>query len=79
MAWITLEEARGMLKDWLEAERVVMTGQSYKIGSQSLTRADLSMIAERIKFWRAEVEKLEDEEITGRRGCKVFRAVPRDF
>ena len=76
MSWITVEEARDMLQSWLEAERAVTTGKSYRIGSQSLTRADVSEIAARIKYWRAEVEKLE----SGRgAGARVMRAVPRDF
>lgn len=75
MAWITVDEARENLRMWLEAERAVATGQSYKIGSRSLTRANLSDITERIRFWRNELEKLEN----GRTGARVFRAVPRDY
>lgn len=72
----TKEEARNMLTLWIEAEKAVATGQSYKIGTRSLTRADLSDIADRIKFWRSELEALED----GRgRGMRVFSAVPRDL
>ena len=74
MSW-TLQEARQNLMIWLEAEQTVATGQSYKIGSRSLTRASLSDIAERIRFWRSEVERLE----SGRKpGMRVMRAVPRD-
>ena len=75
MSWITLEEAEENLRIWLEAERAVATGQSYKIGSRSLTRADLSDITQRIAFWRNEVEKLK----SGRTGSRVMRAVPRDL
>lgn len=75
MSW-TLEEARGMLATWLEAERAVATGQEYSIGTRRLKRADLSMIADRIKFWRDEVAALEGGRKGGRR---VFRAVPRDL
>ena len=75
MSW-TLEEAQGMLATWLEAERAVATGQEYSIGTRRLKRADLSEIAERIKFWRDEVAKLESGRKGGRR---VFRAVPRDL
>lgn len=75
MSW-TLEDARVMLATWLEAERAVATGQEYSIGTRRLKRADLSMIADRIKFWRGEVAKLE----SGRKGgCRVMRAVPRDL
>ena len=75
MAWITKEEAQENLRMWLDAEKAVSTGQSYKIGTRSLTRVNLSEIASRIKFWRNELEKLEN----GTRGARVFRGVPRDL
>lgn len=75
MPWITIEEARDNLTMWLDAERAISTGQSYKIGTRSLSRADLSMVASRIAFWRNEIEKLENSQ----RGLRVERAVPRDF
>lgn len=75
MPWITIEEARENLTMWLDVERAISTGQSYKIGTRSLSRADLSMVASRIAFWRNEIEKLE----SGQRGLRVVRAVPRDF
>lgn len=75
MAATRLEEAKEMYQLWIDAEKAVTTGQSYKIGTRSLTRANLSEIAERVKFWRNEVDKLE----SGRRGIKVIRAVPMDF
>lgn len=74
-AW-TLQDAQRHLDLWLEADAAVATGQSYKIGTRSLTRADVSEVAERIKFWRKEVSRLEG----GRRGgARVLRAVPRDL
>lgn len=75
MSGITLSDAQEMLDLWVEAERAVTTGQSYKIGSRSLTRADVSEIAKRINFWRDEVDRLENG---GGRGARVLRAVPRD-
>lgn len=75
MGWVTIDEARENLKIWLEAERAVATGQSYKIGTRSLTRANLDQIADRIAFWRGEIDKLE----SGRTGARVMRAVPRDL
>lgn len=76
MSWIAIEEAREHLKTWLDAEKAVATGQSYKIGTRSLTRANLSDIADRIKFWRNEVAKLESGANGG--GARVWRGVPRD-
>ena len=74
MSWVTLEEARENLKMWLDAEKAVATGQSYKIGTRSLNRASLSDITERIRFWRSEIERLE----AGKQGAKVMRAIPLD-
>lgn len=50
-----LEIARKHLEAWLAAELEVTTHQSYTIGSRSLTKADLSEIGERIKYWTNEV------------------------
>lgn len=75
MSVITKEMAREMLQLWLDAERAVTTGKSYTIGTRSLTRANISEIAERIKYWRNELAKLE----SGRRGIRVVRVIPRDF
>ena len=52
MPWITVDEARANLKMWLDAERAVASGQSYRIGTRQLNRASLSDIAARIKYWR---------------------------
>lgn len=73
-AW-TLKEARAQLAMWLEADAAVATSQSYRIGTRQLTRADAQAILSRIKFWRAEVERLE----RCGRGARVLRAVPRDL
>ena len=76
MASWTLEVARTHLNAYLEADLALATGKSYKIGSRNLTRADLSGIKERIKFWSNEVERLE----TGRKkGIRAYRAVIRDL
>lgn len=74
MFW-TLPEAKEMLQTWIEAEKAVATGQSYKIGTRSLQRANLSEIRKQIQFWRNEIAKIE----SGRKGVRVMRAVPRDL
>lgn len=76
MSWITIEEARNNLQMWLEAEKAVSTGQSYKIGTHSLTRASLTDIAKRIEYWRNEVAKLESGS---KARMKSFRVTPMDF
>ena len=75
MSWISIDEARTTLQMWLDAERAVATGQSYKIGTRSLTRANLADIRESIQFWRREIARLEAKHT----GASVFRAVPRDL
>lgn len=75
MEWISIEEARSTLKMWIDAERAVATGQSYKIGTRSLTRANLADIRESIQFWRREIARLEAKHT----GARVFRGVPRDL
>jgi hypothetical protein len=75
MLW-TLEEAKTHLRSWLDAELAVSTGQRYRIGTRELTRANLSEIKERIRFWSNEVTRLEK----GRKaGARVLRVVPRDL
>ncbi|WZL14726.1 head-tail adaptor [Vibrio phage vB_VpaM_XM1] len=75
MSW-TLQEAQQMLQTWIDAEKAVATGQSYKIGSRSLQRVNLSEIRKQINFWRNEIDRIKN----GRgRGARVMRAVPRDL
>lgn len=74
-SWITLEEARANLKMWLEAEKQVALGQSYRIGTRQLNRASLSDIAKRIDYWRNQVAALESGNSGGMR---FYRVAPRD-
>ncbi|MCZ8520137.1 MULTISPECIES: DUF6148 family protein [Paenibacillus] len=75
MAW-TLETAQTHLNAWLEAELAVSAGQSYRIGTRQLERANLAEIREQLYFWRREVEQLQ----SGRKGgARVRRIVPRDL
>ncbi len=76
-AW-TLETAKKHLEAWLKAELAVSTGQSYKIGSRQLTRADLAEIRKQIMFWQKEVAKLE-AKARGKGPRRVIRVVPRDL
>ena len=78
MPGITLEIARTHLNAWLEAELACTTNQSYTIGSRTLTRADLTEIGERIKYWAGVVDKLETAQKCGGRN-RVKRIMPRDL
>ena len=73
-----LEIARHHLNAWLEAELELTTHQSYKIGSRSLTKANLSEIRKEIEYWTNEVARLENIEKRGGRN-RIYRAVPRDL
>ena len=76
MGQTTATEAKEMLNLWLEAERAVATGKSYRIGSRQLQRCDMSEIREAQKYWRNELERIK----SGRgRGMRVLQGVPRDF
>ena len=75
---ITLEIARKHLEDWLEAELEITTHQSYRLGNESLTMADLDMVGRRIEYWRKMVAKLEKMEQSRGRN-RIYHVVPRDF
>jgi hypothetical protein len=78
MAGITLEIAEKHLQTWLEAEEAVSTGQGYTIGSRTLTRANLTEIGNRIKYWDNIVKNLESVAKNKGRN-KVRRVVPHLF
>lgn len=75
---ITLEIARKHLEEWLEAELEITTHQSYRLGNESLTRADLDMVGRRIEYWRQMVARLERMEDSRGRN-RIYHAVPRDY
>lgn len=78
MAGISKETAQKHLDAWLEAEMVITTGQSYTIGSRSLTRANLTEIRNAIEYWSGKVQAIENAEKSGGRN-RVRRVVPRDL
>lgn len=56
---LTLERAYEKLNLWLEAEDAIASGQSYSIGSRSLTRASLAEVREQILFWQGQINILK--------------------
>jgi hypothetical protein len=68
-----LSTAQTHLDTWLAAELKVAAGQSYQIDGRSLTRADLTQIAERIAYWRKTVIELTAES-GGARSPGIRRA-----
>lgn len=74
---ITLETAQKHLDEWLEAELEITTHQSYKIGGQTLTMAELYQVRAEIEYWSGKVEKLKAREAKGGRN-RIYYGVPRD-
>lgn len=74
-----LERYKKRLEQYYEAEEAILSGaQSYKLGSRSLTRANLNEIADMIKYLENRVAT--EESATNAKGRnKVTGIVPRDF
>lgn len=63
---------------WLDAEAAVATGQSYQIGTRSLTRANLTAIRNALEYWMGKLAEAEAEE-NGKSGRnRMYHFVPRD-
>ncbi len=58
MAGITLTQAQAQLAVWLAADTAVAQGQSYAIGTRTLTRAQAGEIRTNIEFWDRQVKRL---------------------
>ena len=72
---ISLETAQAHLNKWLEADLKVANGQRYEIDGMSLTQTDADLITQKINYWQSIVNRL----LSGRRGKRVMRIVPRDL
>lgn len=77
MPSITLEAAEKTLEEYIKAERIVLTGQSYTIANRSLTRADLKVIRDGVDYWNDKVKEIELEASRGKAGIKIRRGVPQ--
>lgn len=75
---ITLEVAQKHLDEWLEAELEITTHQSYRIGGQTLTMAELAQVRKEIEYWADKVETLKAQAASGGRN-RIYHAVPRDY
>ena len=67
---MTKEQLQTRLELYLDCERKILAGQSYKIGDRELRRADLSEIRAAIDDLSAELKQLELRH--GRRKQVVF-------
>lgn len=78
MANERLVKAKERLNTYYEAELAVLSGQSYSIGSRTLTRANLKDIKDTIQYLEKLVDELESAA-AGKGRRKVFGIIPRDF
>lgn len=69
-----IERAQLHLDAWYKAELAVSTGQSYTIGSRSLTRANLKEIRGQIAYWEKRIGAMQ-----GVRRRRAKRFIPRDL
>ena len=56
MAGITITQAQAHLDAWMAADLAVAQGQSYTIGTRTLTRANAKDIADQIMRWQRLVQ-----------------------
>ncbi|MDF9845548.1 MULTISPECIES: DUF6148 family protein [unclassified Paenibacillus] len=75
----TLEVAQEHLNSWLDAELALSTGQSYTIGTRSLTRANLADVMAQIKYWQRQVDECLRQAAGLRPHSRVRRYVPTDL
>ena len=68
-----LHNAYEMLKSAMLAEQRALTSQDYQIGTRRNRMAELRQIGDRIKFWQAEIDRLE-----GNSRIRVRQAIDRN-
>lgn len=74
-----LETLRTRLTQYMACEAAILGGaQSYRISTRELTRANLSEIADMIKYLENEVAN-EEAKAAGRGRNRMFGVIPRDF
>ena len=73
-----LAKAKERLTAYYDAELAVLSGQSYTIGTRTLTRANLAWVRTQIDNLENQVEELQSQaDGKGRRNA--FRVTPRDL
>ncbi|KXS40031.1 MAG: hypothetical protein AWU54_2118 [Candidatus Frackibacter sp. T328-2] len=73
-----LEKAKQRLEAYYEAEMAVLAGQEYKIGTRSLTRANLEEIRAAIDSLEKQVDQLT-AAVNGKGRRKAYRITARDL
>lgn len=77
MAVFSEELCRQKLNTWLAAEESIATGQSYQIGTRTLTRANLKEVREEMEYWGKKLAEAKAEESAGGRN-RLHRFTIRD-
>ena len=72
---LKLDELRERLALYRKAEKKILQGQSYTLGSRQLTRASLSSVQKMIDQLENKIDALEQRGTTKRR---LLRGVPVD-
>lgn len=70
------QKLQNRLELYYECEEQILAGQSFTIGSRSLTRANLSEVTSMIKNLEDEIAAINANGTTKR---KVARIIPRDI
>ena len=70
------QKLQNRLELYYECEEQILAGQSFTIGSRSLTRANLSEVTNMIKKLEDEIAAIDANGTTKR---KVARIIPRDI
>lgn len=70
-----IQDVEDRLSLYRNAEKKILEGQSYSIGSRQLTRANLSDVQKKILELENELDALETKGTIKR---KMYRVIPRD-
>lgn len=52
-----------MLNGWITAEQRVQAGQSYSVGGQTVTYADMATIREQITYWTQQIRAYDADAV----------------
>lgn len=70
------KKLQNRLELYYEAEEKILSGQSFTIGSRSLTRANLAEVTSMIKSLEDQIAAID---VNGTNKRKVARIIPRDI
>lgn len=73
-----LAHAKARLEEYYKAEMAALSGQSYKIGTRELSRANIKLIQDQINYLEKYVEELQ-AQANGKGLRKTVRIIPRDL